>query len=254
MANLSVSAVVLTKNEESNIKDCIESFKFCDEIIVVDDNSKDETTSIAEKLGAKVYKRYMDMNYSEQSNFGMEKAQNKWVLFLDADERITDNLSKDIVNTLGRNEQIKGYYFRRVDYMWGSWLKHGESGYSTVLRLVRKGSGNWVRRVHPRFEIRGRTSEFSYPIKHYPHQSVGAFIESVDRWSTWHAVANNEEGKSSSVIKILFWPAAHFVKNFIIRMGFLDGIQGFVFAIVMSFHSYLAWSKLWMLQKRFIKN
>ena len=122
------------------------------------------------------------------------------------------------------------------------------------LRLIRKGSGKWRRRVHQFFEIQGETGIFKNPLNHYPHQSVSRFIESIGRWSTWHALANKEEGKRSSVLKIILFPVIHFTRNYFLRLGFLDGIQGFVFASLMSFHSFLSWSKLWLMQKSFLKN
>lgn len=134
--------------------------------------------------------------------------------------------------------------------MWGKWLTHGESGSTNVIRLVKKGSGKWVRRVHPNFEYEGITGEFKNPIRHYPHQTLHKFIDSINRWSTWHAIANDEEGKKSSLLKIIVWPVGHFLKNFILRAGFLDGMQGFVYASIMSAHSFLSWSKLWLIQKR----
>ena len=247
------SAVVLTKNEEENIEKCIKSLSFCEEIIVIDDNSIDKTRDLANKLGAKVYERDMDKDYSAQSNFGMERASGKWVLFIDADEFVSEKLSKEIIEVVSEERGLSGYFIKRVDTIWGKELNFGESGNSKVLRLVKKGSGKWERRVHPNFNIRGKTSTLSNLLYHYPHQSVSRFIESVNRWSTWHAIANKEEGKESSIFKIIFMPIGHFVKNFIFRLGFFDGIVGFVFAVIMSFHSFLSWGKLWMLQKGYSK-
>ncbi len=244
------SAVVLTRNEEKNIERCLKSLSFCDEIILVDDNSIDQTPKLAKKFGAKVYLRDMGKDYSSQSNFGMEKATNKWVLFVDADEVVTDKLRSEILEITSQERGVAGYYIKREDTIWGRKIKYGEAGNVRLLRLVKKGSGKWTRRVHPNFEIRGKTSSLNNILYHYPHRSVSQFIESVNRWSTWHAMANKEEGKTSSLFKIIFMPVGHFVKNFIFRLGFLDGIYGFVFAIIMSFHSFLAWGKLLLLQKK----
>lgn len=249
-----ISAVVLAKNEEKNIRDCLKSLSFCDEVVVVDDNSEDLTRDISQKIGVKVHIRDMDMDYSAQSNFGIGKAKGEWILFVDADERITRSLREEIKQVISSpTNKYNGFYFNRIDFMWGKWLKHGEVGSTKVLRLFRKGAGEWRRRVHPTFNLRGGSSQIRNPILHYPHQNLREFLESVNRWSTWHAVANKEEGKTSSLFKIISMPAAHFFRNFFLRMGFLDGMQGFIFATVMSFHSFLAWSKVWMLQKGYIK-
>jgi len=245
---MKISAVILTKNEADNITNCIKSLDFCSEIVVVDDNSADDTVKIAKKLGAVVYEHKMDKDYSAQSNFGMQKASGDFVLFVDADERISKKLQKEI------NEANYGKYdvfnFKRIDFMWGRWLTHGESGASRVTRLVRKDIGRWKRRVHPFFDFVGNAGEFENPIKHFPHQSLHKFIQSINRWSTWHAIANGEEGKKSTLTKIAFWPTGHFFRNYLLRRGFLDGMQGFIYASIMSAHSFLAWSKLWLIQRR----
>ncbi len=247
---MAISAVVLVKNEEKNIQRCLSSLAFCKEIIVVDDNSKDKTVPLAEKSGAKVFIRDMNKNFAEQSNFGMLKAKNEWIIFIDADEVVSEDLKTEIEGVVEKERGIAGYDIPRIDFMWGSWLKHGEIGSLKLTRLIKRGAGKWIRRVHPIFNIKGKTGKLKNPILHYPHPKLEDFIASVDRWSSWHVLANQEEGKTSSLFKIIFWPPAKFIYNYVFKLGFLDGIQGFLVAIMMSLHSYLAWSKLWLLQKK----
>lgn len=248
---MNISAVVLTKNEEKNIKKCIESVSFCDEVIVIDDNSEDGIIEIVKALGAKVYKRSLKGDFARQRNFGLEKANGKWVLFVDADERVSDNLRNEIIQIID-NPLINylGFYLRRTDFMWGKELRYGETANVKLLRLARRKAGKWKRRVHEVWEIVGRTYELKSPLLHYPHPTLKEFIASVNAMSNLHAKANKEVNKKSSLAKIIIWPTGHFVYNWILRLGFLDGIQGLVVALIMSFHSYLAWSKLWILQKR----
>jgi len=248
--NTFISAVILTKNEEKNIRKCIKNLYFCDEVVVIDDLSKDKTREIAFSLGAKVFERFMDKDVSGQSNYGMNKASGEWILFIDADERVSKKLAKEIeMMTRKCPSNIKGFYVKRYDIMWGKILTHGELSKIRLLRLVRKGSGYWNRRVHQSFIIKGKTGILKNYLLHYPHQSVSEFIFSVNRWSTWHSIANDEEGKISSVIKIFVWPILHFVKNYILKFGFIDGVRGLIFAALMSFHSFLAWGKLYVKQK-----
>lgn len=248
---MNLSAVVLTKNEEKNINDCIKSVSFCDEIIVIDDNSTDKTRETAKVLGAKVYKRRLGGNMAAQRNFALRQARGKWVLFIDADERVPPLLQKEIIQfTNNPLFQYTGFYLKRRDFIWGKEIRHGEVGNIKLLRLARRTSGKWIRRVHESWDIIGRTYLLKNPILHYPHPTMDKFLEGVNRWSSWHALANKKEGKRAILLKIIIWPLAHFAKNYIFKFGFLDGIQGFVLAIVMSFHSFLAWSKLWLLQKR----
>lgn len=248
---MNISAVVLSRNEEKNIKKCLESLGFCDEVIVIDDNSEDRTIEIAEKLGAKVYKRELKGNFALQRNFGLNKARGKWVLFVDPDERVSKDLRDEIVKIINDSSiNYLGFYMGRTDHIWGKRLKHGETGNIRLLRLARRKAGKWRRRVHEVWQIIGRTGELKKPLLHYPHPTLKEFIASVNKMSGLHAEANFEEGKRSSLFKIIIWPLAKFMQNWIIKGGFLDGIQGFMVALVMSFHSYLAWSKLWMLQKK----
>ncbi len=244
-----ISCVILTKNEERNIKDCILSAKMvANEIIVVDDNSSDKTREIAKNLGAKVFIRDLKNDFSAQSNFAIKKAKSKWVLFLDADERISKNLAKEIISCVKTNN-FNGFFLKRIDYVWGGWLTHGEQGAFKSLRLVKKNSGLWKRLVHQYFEIKGFSKTLKNPLLHYPHPTIERFIRKVNKWSSLHSLANKEEGKRSNIIKIIFFPIFHFLRNFVLRFGFLDGIRGFVFAVLMSFHSFLSWSKLWIIQK-----
>jgi glycosyltransferase involved in cell wall biosynthesis len=248
---MNLSAVILTKNEEGNIKECVGCLDFCDEVVIIDDNSSDKTTDLAKKLGAKVYKRKLGDNFAAQRNFGLSKTKGKWVLFIDADERVTEDLRNEIVQiTNDPLVNYLGFYLKRVDYIWGKKLKHGETANIKLLRLARRKVGKWRRRVHEVWEVEGRTRELKNPISHYPHSTLSSFIASTNNMSSLHAKANLEEGKKSSLIKIIVWPMGKFVSNYIFKMGFLDGIQGFLVALVMSFHSYLAWSKLWFLQRK----
>ena len=249
-----IREVIVTKNEEKNIEACLKSLYFCDELIVIDDNSTDKTAKIAEKYGAKVFIREIKKDMSAQLNFGMDKAGGDWILFIDADERITKKLASEIKECVKNADMdIAGFSFRRIDFIWGKWLTHGEIASFRSTRLVKKGRGKWIRRVHQNFYSDGVVKTLVNPILHYPHQSLREFIISVDRWSDWHSLANNEEGKSSNIFKITSFPILHFIKNYLFRLGHLDGMQGFVFATMMSFHSYLAWSKLWILQKNITK-
>ena len=251
--SLLITAIILTKNEEKNIERCINSIKWCNEIIVIDDSSFDKTTEIARKLDARVYLHPLK-NFSDQRNFGLSKANGEWVLFVDADEVASDALAFEILsviekwtNEIGR--EYKGYRISRFDSIWGKQLKYGESGIK-LLRLAKKGGGEWVGNVHERWRIKGRTGILKSPLIHYPHQSVAEFIKEINFYTDIRA-----QELYLKKVKIYWWaiivyPLAKFVLNLFIRRGFLDGIRGLIFAIVMSFHSFLVRGKLWLLQSK----
>src|SRR3989344_125091 len=243
-----ISAVTLTKNEEENIKDCLKSLEFCDERIVIDDNSTDDTVKLAIAEGAKVYQKALNSDFAAQRNFGLEKAISDWVLFIDADELISNNLSVEIMNKVKRKD-IDGCFFKRQDIFMGKELKHGEPGNIKLLRLAQKNKGKWKRKVHEYWQIKGNVSTFKSALIHNSHKDLSEFIGTINYYSEIHARENVKENKRSSLVKILFFPILHFCNNFILKRGFMDGSGGFVFAFLMSFHSYLSWSKQWLIQK-----
>lgn len=255
-----ISAIILTKNEQENIKDCINSLLFCGEIIVIDDNSTDETVELAKDFGAKVFVHKMDGNFAEQRNFGLSKAKGDWVFFVDADERVTPELSKEIINSTwiakGKNksEFPDGYFIKRQDFFWDKKLNFGETSKVKLLRLARRDAGKWTRRVHEIWNIKGEVKTLNNSLNHYPHQTLQEFVEDIDNYSTLHAQEKDEQGEGSNLIKIIFWPIFKFLQNFLLRLGFLDGVAGAIVALMMSFHSFLSWSKLYLMQKNTSRN
>lgn len=242
-----ISAVILTKNEEKNIKDCIDSLKFCDEIIVIDDSSDDNTVRIAESSGAKVYSRKLNNNFAAQRNYALDNCSGEWILFTDADERVTEGLASEILNI--QTTQYVGFYIKREDTMLGKRLKHGEFWTNSFLRLAKKGEGKWKRAVHEYWDIKGKIGRINSPLLHYSHQTLNEFIAEVNWYSSLHAEANLKEKKKSNIFKIMFYPKLKFIDNWIIKGGFQDGTEGFVAALMMSLHSFLAWSKQWIKQQ-----
>jgi len=244
-----ISAVVLTKNEEKNIKDCLLSLDWCDEILLVDDQSEDKTVAIARKLGAIIYQRSLDNNFAAQRNFGLEKAKEDWVLFVDADERVSPWLAKEIRETLEKTN-FNGFYLKRRDWFQGKKLEHGEVGKTKLLRLGRKKAGKWQRQVHEIWQIKGKLGELNNFLDHYPHPTVSEFLKEVNFYSTLHAQVLYGEKIKPSLFRIIFNPTGKFIQNYFLRLGFLDGMPGLVVALMMSFHSFLARSKLYLLWKK----
>ncbi|MDP2585749.1 MAG: glycosyltransferase family 2 protein [Candidatus Levybacteria bacterium] len=243
-----ISAIVLTRNEEKNIADCLKNLMWCDESIVIDDNSTDNTVKIAEKSNAKVYSRSLE-SFSNQRNFGITKANGEWLLFVDADERISDALAFEISSVLsnwtsGTENEFKGFYIPRNDIIWGKELKYGESGIK-LLRLAKKNYGNWIGKVHEKWIIDGKVGLLKNSIIHYPHQSAAAFLKEVNDYTELRAQELYAEKREVSWLSIVIYPIGKFINNFILKKGFLDGEKGLIVAIIMSFHSFLVRGKLW---------
>src|SRR6266403_1392760 len=243
-----ISAVILTKNDEQNIKACLESISWCDEIIIIDDNSIDKTVDIAKKSRAKIVSRQLNHNFAEQRNFGLEKAKGDWILLVDADDRISSALWYEIMAVT--NEPIvhnDGFYLKRRDYMWGKELRYGEMGNVRLIRLARKESGVWQGKVHEEWKVKGKILTLINPLKHYPHQTVKEFLSEINYYSDLRAKELYKKKVKASWFTILLYPKAKFVVNYFFKAGFLDGLPGFICALMMSLHSFLVRGKLWLL-------
>lgn len=259
-----ISAIVLTHNDEDVLERCIKSIQWCDEVIIIDDESTDGTIGIAKKYGAKVFVRKLNDDFAAQRNFGLAKAKGEWVLFVDSDEVVTEDLFHEIQEVISKskikNKKSKiqskdkkwendcvGYSVRRNDFFLGCWLKHGETGRVKLLRLARKDAGTWAQPVHEVWEVNGAVGELATPLLHYPHQNVAQFLEEINRYSTMYARYLHSRGVKEPMWQIIGKPLAKFFVNYIWRLGFLDGTTGMVVALMMSFHSFLVRAKLWQL-------
>jgi glycosyltransferase involved in cell wall biosynthesis len=269
-----ISAVILTKNEEKNIETCLRMLEWVDEIVVVDDNSTDTTLKTIQKLKlknqnyhrssaippwrdnskVKVFRRGLGGDFAGQRNFGLEKAKGEWILFVDADERVSSELAKEIQVAVKKDE-FDGYFLKRRDILYGQELQYGETVKVRLLRLVKKGTGQWVGRVHERYEGKKgsaswRRGELEKPLVHYPHQDLTEFLAKINFYSTLRAQELYDQGVRSNLGQIIFYPVGKFVKDWLFLGGWQDGMPGMVMAVMMSFHSFLTRSKLFLLAKK----
>lgn len=252
--SLLITAIILVKNEEKNIVECIKSLSFSNEILIIEDHSTDGTIEAINKLDnkkVKVISHSLNDNFSQARNFGLNKAQNEWVLFIDADERVSEALAFEISIVLsdwthGIENDYKGFYIRRIDFIWGKELNYGESGIK-LLRLAKKIAGKWEGKIHEKWKIEGKVGSLKNSIIHYPHQTVGEFLKEINYYTDLRAQELYSKNTMIAWWSIVVYPIGKFVNNFILKRGFLDGIHGLVFAIVMSFHSFLVRGKLWLM-------
>ncbi|OGK10055.1 hypothetical protein A2767_00290 [Candidatus Roizmanbacteria bacterium RIFCSPHIGHO2_01_FULL_35_10] len=287
---MKITVVILTKNEEKNIERAIKSVQFCNEIIIIDDYSSDKTLDIVYKVLKvhKVFQRKLNNDFAGQRNFGMTKAKNEWVFFLDADEEVSDELQNEI-KSIHRNFQfpispstssgsrvksrdnfqsnpeskilnskdteVAAFYIKRRDFFWGEELKYGETmklRNQGIIRLFNKGSGRWEGKVHEVYKLKSQISNvktFHNYLNHFPHQTVKEFLEEVNFYSSLRAKELLVQGKSSNIFEIIFYPLGKFLLTYFVKLGFLDGVQGFVYAFFMSFHSFLVRTKHYQYSK-----
>jgi glycosyltransferase involved in cell wall biosynthesis len=246
-----ISTVVLSKNEEKNIKRCLESLSWCEEIIVVDDNSTDGTVEIAKKMGAQVIVHSLDDDFSAQRNIGLWHATGDWVLFVDADEKVTSALWYEMMaQTNNPTSQYAGFLVKRIDTIWDKELHHGEIGNVKLLRLAKKDAGHWEGRVHEKWKVKGKTLLLKKAILHYPHPTVAIFLQEINYYTDLRAEEQYKKKVQVAPWQIVAYPIGKFTLNYIFRAGFLDGLPGLVFALMMSFHSFLVRGKLWLLWQK----
>lgn len=243
-----LTAVVLTKNSASRLSDCLASLHFCDAIAVVDDASQDDTQKIAKKYHATVLNHALGDDYSAQRNFALSQIKSHWILFVDSDEVVSEPLRREIVESVAKVE-YKGFFIQRVDYLWGTRLNHGDVGQVYLLRLGRNGAGTWQGRVHERWQISGRMGKLKGQINHYPHSSFVEFIKKINSYSTIRASELYDQKCTANIVEIVFMPVGKFLHLYLIKLGILDGTEGFIHAMTMAFYTFLVRGKLYLLGK-----
>ena len=244
-----ITAIVLTKNEQESIIGCLKSLNWVNEIIVVDDNSTDKTVKLCRQFGAKVFNRPLNNDFSAQRNFALDQASCDWLLFVDADERVSPALKKEILSSVEQN-CFNGFLIKRDDFFWGKKVNWGEVKNIWLLRLAKRNCGRWIRPVHEIWEINGPVGRLTGRLWHYPANSLSQRLKKINYYSGLHAESLRREGKTSFGFKIILWPLLKFINNYLLKFGFLDGSRGLIINLLMSLHSFLSQGKLWLLTRR----
>ncbi len=202
------------------------------------------------KLGIITLEEPNIQDFAKARNSALKKSTADWIFFVDDDEVVTPELAREIKFALNSHD-FDAYLIPRRDTFLGRELKHGETGNAKFIRLAKKDFGKWVRPVHEVWTGKGRVGELKNPLLHTPHQSISTFLTKIDNYSSIEAKYRYSKGKKSSLFKIFVYPLGKFKYNYFFKLGFLDGVPGLIMAIMMSFHSYLTWTKLYLLwQKR----
>jgi glycosyltransferase involved in cell wall biosynthesis len=247
---MKVSGIVVTKNEETNICECLESLKWADEIIIVDSNSNDKTIKIAKKYSNKIYSVEID-NVAEKRKFAIDKSSFDWILFLDADERITPELNSEIINLSVSEASPFGYYINRKNFYLGKWIKHCGLYPDYQLRLFRKDKAKVTDRiVHEGIEIDGPTENLKNHILHYSCRDLYQMVHKVNYYSTLEAKEHLQNKKHITKVGVFTHSISAFFRIFISRKGYKDKLQGFFVSFSDSITNLLTHLKLLKLQNR----
>jgi glycosyltransferase involved in cell wall biosynthesis len=245
----SLSVVIITKDEEENIRRCLDSVRWADEIIVVDTGSTDSTKEIAEESGASVYKTQWQ-GFGQAKAFAVEKTSGDWVLSVDADEEITVQLAKEIREAIETEDGTAGFIIPRKTNFLGRWINHSRWSPDYVLRLFRRRKGRFSSSlVHEEILVEGRTARLRNHILHRSYPNAGTYFDKLERYSTLGAEEMYKKGKKSSALDKLLKPAAAFYRHYIFGAGFLDGLEGFLIAILSAYGVITKYRKLALLKK-----
>ena len=251
-----ISLLLLTKNEQENLKEWgswIHILTVVNEIVVVDDGSTDDTIKILksfknQNLSINVFKRKLDNNFSDQRNFGLQKCQNDWVLFLDPDEIPTEETIKYINNLpLKKGEN---YSFKRNVIYLNHPISHGQCLNDIPIKLFNKNEGKFVNPVHEVWQSSVNTIDTFQIINHYSIKSLYSFLRKINFYSSIRAQELFNQKHRSHLWEIILYPTFKFLDLYFLRLGFLDGTAGIIFSLTLAFNSFLIRSKLWHLSQK----
>lgn len=241
-----LSAFIITYNEEQNIGRCLQSLMgIADEIIVVDSTSTDKTCSIAEQYGAKII-QHPFAGFAAQKNYAAQSATNNWVLSLDADEVLSEELKSAILQVKNKAE-YEAYFLKRSTNFCGTFIRHGSWYPDKQCRLWDKTKGDWQGTIHEKwrlFEPHKKYGTLSGDLLHYSFNSISDYLNMTERYTTLSAEEALQKGKNVSLLKLILGPKFKFIQDYIIRLGFLDGYAGYIAYRLAANMAFVKYSKI----------
>ena len=244
-----LSVILITRNEEANLADCLASLEgIAQQIVVVDTNSSDRTLDIAKSYGAAIAQPPDWPGFGPQKNRALDLATGEWVLSLDADERLTPALKSEIVTAIHHSAHVDCFAIPRLSWYCGRFIRHSGWNPDYVDRLFKRGSARFSDDlVHERLIPSGQVAKLENPMLHYSFMNYSQVLQKIDRYSTASAEQAFAQGKTSTPLKAVLHGAWSFFRTYFVRAGFLDGPQGFTLAMSNAQGTYYRYVKLWHL-------
>lgn len=244
MQKLPVSLVIITKNEEKNLARCMDSARFVSEVIVVDSHSTDRTCEIARERGAKVYQEDWK-GFGKQKQSAADKAGFDWILSLDADEQLSEELALEIQKLFQSSPGFDAFRIPRLSYHLGRWIRHGGWYPDYQVRLFHKSKARWSEaELHERV-LAQNLGTLKSPLHHFVFRNLSHQIEANNRYSSLGAQELAAKGRRFSVLRLILKPLSKFLETYIWKRGFLDGLPGFIIAVGAAYSMFLRQAKLW---------
>jgi glycosyltransferase involved in cell wall biosynthesis len=243
-----LSAAIITKNEGKRLPDCLASVSFADDIVVVDSGSTDNTVEVAKEFGCRVFVEEWK-GFGPQKNSAIEKCRYEWVLLLDADERVTEETKEVIAKTL-RWPEAAAYRLKMKHFFHDKWIRH--SGYwpDPHIRLINKARGSFRGLIHEKWLTEGQVQDLDACIEHYGFSNYSDMLKTLDEYSTIISQELYDTGRRVNVLAPLYHGVGMFLKIYLLEMGLLDGMDGFVIALTKAGGSFFKYAKLLELQRQ----
>jgi glycosyltransferase involved in cell wall biosynthesis len=249
MARPTVSAIVVCFNEEENIGACLESLRWCDEIVVVDSFSTDGTVEICRRYTDRVIQRAW-AGYVDQKAYALSQTTKDWVLVVDSDERVTPKLRKEINQALAEdNNNYSGYAVPRLVFYLRRWWRRGGWYPDYNVRLFRRDRATWGgSEPHDKILVDGRVRRLRHPLHHFTYRDMEDHIRRINRFTSASSQELLKDGRRWRVADALLRPAVRFLRCYFIQRGFMEGFAGFYVAVTAAMYVFLKYAKLWELE------
>jgi len=238
-----LSCILIVRNEAARIERCLRSIAFADEIVVLDTGSTDATPQLARRHTDRVY-RSAWKGYGGTKQAALEKATGDWILWIDADEVVPEALAAEIRGIIDGDTAYSGFRLSRKAFFLGRWMRHGGWYPGRVIRLFRRGRGRFSPdRVHEGVSLSGEAGFLKNPLEHYTDDSIRHYFEKFNRYTSLAAADIAERGKRATVLDVLLRPVFMFLRMYVVRLGFLDGLEGFLLALFSSQYVFAKYAK-----------
>jgi (heptosyl)LPS beta-1,4-glucosyltransferase len=247
-----ITVILPCYNESENIRGCLESVAWADEIMVVDSFSIDNTLAIAREFTDRILQREY-VNPASQRNWAIPQAKYPWVLIMDADERVTPELQQEIKEIIAAANRREGYLIRRRNFFAGKEIRHCGWQQDWVVRLFRRDTGRYEDRnphdYHAGVKVPGEVGRCRGTLIHYPYRDVKTYLEKLRRYADWGGRDSFERGKRAGLGRLLFHPLGRFLRMYILQGGILDGIHGLIICTLAACYVALQDVRLWEIEK-----
>jgi glycosyltransferase involved in cell wall biosynthesis len=244
-----LSVTVITKNEAADIEAALQSVAWADERIVVDSGSTDGTPAIARRHASRVIEREWP-GYGAQKNHAASIASHDWILSLDADERVTPELAREIQILMASEPAHAGYRMPRVTWHLGRWIRSTDWYPDHQLRLYNRRAAAWATtHVHESVSVGGTTGTLRGELQHFAYRNIADHLETIDRYTTYAARQMQEDGRRAGWLEMAGHPPLAFLRNYLARGGIRDGVPGLIISALNSYYVFLKFAKLWELQR-----